>query len=404
MQRQPHRGQSYVIWGTGTLFFVYSVLVAVVFAVFSGQIQKTLQLSSSDLGGLGAAFFFAVALGQLPAGILLDRVNSRWLLSGFAAMSAVGMGLFAMTDNLLLAYIGRILAGAGTSIACVGAMYLARRWFAPEKFPLLSGITQLLVNLLCAMIIMALTCRDVMPAFRTVMYVLSIVNVGIVILMVCVIRPAPDAGEPDNEEGVSGNLFAGLRHVMSCGSFWLITLFFSASFSVLITYADLWNIPVQRLYGHSARSAASLNNVLLVGIALGGLAAGWLANRIGRRVFCARLFMMLTMLTAGALFFLPVLPLVVVVCLMFALGFFAGGSVLAFAIMDKHISESLHGMAFGLMTMLAYLLSSALQLAIGHVMEFLTSTAWQHTVHMALLPLFIFLCVGAVATLILCEK
>jgi hypothetical protein len=52
-------------WGSAQLFFILSVLAAIVFAILSDSIERQLHLNSSDLGLLGGVFFVTYAAGQL---------------------------------------------------------------------------------------------------------------------------------------------------------------------------------------------------------------------------------------------------------------------------------------------------------------------------------------------------
>ncbi len=54
-----------------------------------------LGLAASDLALLSAGWFLAFAIGQVPTGLLLDRVGPRRTVAGFLVLAALGAGLLA---------------------------------------------------------------------------------------------------------------------------------------------------------------------------------------------------------------------------------------------------------------------------------------------------------------------
>ena len=53
------KSNNLLAWGSAQIFFMLSVLVAVVFAILSKEIMQKLSLDASDLGLLGGVFFVA---------------------------------------------------------------------------------------------------------------------------------------------------------------------------------------------------------------------------------------------------------------------------------------------------------------------------------------------------------
>jgi sugar phosphate permease len=69
------KSNNMLAWGSAQIFFMLSVLVAVVFAILSNEIMQKLSLDASDLGLLGGVFFVTYAVSQLVLGILISRVR-----------------------------------------------------------------------------------------------------------------------------------------------------------------------------------------------------------------------------------------------------------------------------------------------------------------------------------------
>lgn len=115
------KSNNILAWGSAQLFFMLSVLVAVVFAILSSEIERQLGLDASDLGLLGGVFFVTYAVSQLALGILISRIPARWVLGPTAILTALGTFYFSLSEGLTAAIIARALMGLGLG------KYLCRR-------------------------------------------------------------------------------------------------------------------------------------------------------------------------------------------------------------------------------------------------------------------------------------
>ena len=104
--------------------------------------MREFAVGGAALGSLSAFYFYTYASIQLPIGMLTDRFGPRKLMSFAAACCAIGSILFAMSDSLLVASIGRAFIGATVAFAFVGTLAIAGYWFKAAQFAMLAGILQ----------------------------------------------------------------------------------------------------------------------------------------------------------------------------------------------------------------------------------------------------------------------
>jgi len=349
------------IWGTGDLYFILSVLVAVMFGILSPDLQKQLHLSSAQLGLLASVSFISYGVAQFFAGSLLDLLGPRLVIGSSGIIASAGLFLLSISKGLELAISAQLLIGIGFSTSYIGAIYLANMWFPPERFSLISGITQMSANIVSALVLLGMALSKTIPSFRLISNVLGFVALALAILMFLLIRSAPKK----EASVLRPSFWHALVTIFRIPQFWLATAYFSAGFGVLLAFSDLWNILDQLAYGHSLQTAASMNAMLPLGGALGATLAGLLADYLERRSSVA-VFYMLGMFVIGAiLVYSPVLPLLAAILLLVLFGFFLGGAVLAFPLVSQQIPPSLIGIGFGLMSAIAYLISAFLQYLIG---------------------------------------
>ena len=368
---RTQKASSTQVWGgwlVATLFFVYSVVSSVLFALLSGDIQNGLDLGPVDLGALSAALFASLALGQLFAGTLADRVDMRILLSVAAAVSAIGTFLFAATAHPLLAAVGRIIAGLGMSFAFVGAAFVARVWFPSERYAFMVGLSQMFANVASALLAVLFAQFLSGLGYRQVFMGMGILGVIIAILCLSVLREPPSQeGAPDSGPRMSP--IEAWRSVLLAPQIWLGGIYFGLFFGVLLAFADLWNMPLQLSFGNTLARAAEVNAGIPFGVAIGSVVAGWFAGRNSGPLPPARTFAWGAALAMVGILALPPLPSFYAMLLHLVFGFFMGGSVLAFAIVASQCPPQTQGTAIGFVTTLGYVGGALLQTAIGEQLE-----------------------------------
>lgn len=108
-------------------------------AVIAPDIAEVFGLSAGDLGFLGAVFFAAYGIAQLPVGSALDRHGPRRVQAALMLLIAAGALAFAAADGLGLLVLGRILIGIGVSAALMAQLKATREWFPAGKIATVAG-------------------------------------------------------------------------------------------------------------------------------------------------------------------------------------------------------------------------------------------------------------------------
>jgi predicted MFS family arabinose efflux permease len=76
----------------------------------------------ASVGAVIGAYTVSYALAQLVAGVLTDRLGSRRLMKAGLVTMALGSGIFAVTSDLTLAMVGRLLMGVAGGLLYVPAL------------------------------------------------------------------------------------------------------------------------------------------------------------------------------------------------------------------------------------------------------------------------------------------
>ena len=132
------------------------MLGAAVFAYFVSVIQRSTMgvaaLSATERFDTGATALSSVAAGQLaiyalmqiPAGIALDRFGARRLIIFGSLVTGLGNLVVALTEQLPLAVLGRMIVGFGDAFVFISMIRLINGWVPG---PRATTLTQLFANL-----------------------------------------------------------------------------------------------------------------------------------------------------------------------------------------------------------------------------------------------------------------
>ncbi|OGT52797.1 MAG: hypothetical protein A3E84_03995 [Gammaproteobacteria bacterium RIFCSPHIGHO2_12_FULL_42_13] len=402
-ERTSSSTRSVMIWGVGDIYFIVSVIIAILFGMLSLDVQKQLHLTQTQLGMLGSVFFLCYGLAQLVGGRLMDSYGPRLTLTVSALITSSGLFIFSKAESFTQILLAQILSGIGLSTSYIGAIFLASAWFSPARFALISGMTQMSANLMAVISIIGIVFSGaLLLGFQTIMSCLAVTVLCIALLLFIVVRGVPLAQQntPLNKKVT---LWSDIYELISIPQFWLGTLYFSTSFGVLLAFSNLWNVPDQISYGHSLQTASIMTAMLPLGGTLGATISGWLMGLTKRGSRVAMFYITGMFIVSAVLIYGPVLSSSPTFLLLALLGFFFGGAILGFPLVGQHIPASLKGTGFGLIATIAYLLSSLLQYFVGVLLGksavLQGGIATIHDFKIALSPLVITLAIGCIGSL-----
>jgi OPA family sugar phosphate sensor protein UhpC-like MFS transporter len=360
MSAEATRPPRFLGWATTEVFFILSVLQAVLFAILAKNISQSLALDASQLGYLGGVFFSTYAIGQLVFGSLMGRISAHALLSGTALVSSVGILILASSEGLTTAIIARVLVGIGLSSSFVGVIHLLSRDYG-DRFAFMSSLSQSLANVCASLMAMLSAAIPFLVDFRAPFRVVGVLlAISAVLMFLSVRKPAQSATISGRGPGLGTVLGMCLRS----GQLWVALLFYSGLFGTLLAFANLWNIQFQLSYfGHSVEQAAFINAMIPLGVTVGSITAGLWADRAGF-VMPSRVYAVLSLALFLTLFLVS-LPASLVRGAMFFVGFGLSGSILALTAVQKHLPAEARSLGTALVVTAAYVIGGVIQPLVG---------------------------------------
>ncbi len=327
----------WIAWGVVSLFYLYEFLIRVAPSVMEPELQKSFHLSAAGLGAALGAYYYIYAPLQLVVGGFLDEFGTRRVLIPAILLCVAGCFLEVLGGSGGVLLAARLLQGSGSAFAFVGAMHAAAQWFPPQRMALISGLTTAL-GMVGAIIGNAAVAQFV----ASVGWQASLRDAALFGLVVAAaiffLLPKPPADPhpkprvPREKSAAFTRMFGHLRAVLFNPQTWIIGFVASCLYLPLSVFGGLWGVPyLTAVSGISVVDASRVISVLYVGWLIGGPAAGWLSDRLGRRKSMLAGSAALTLLTTIFLVLAPPTTIPGMIILLFAIGLASSVQVVGFA-------------------------------------------------------------------------
>jgi MFS family permease len=130
-----------VAWVFSLAFYFLEYAVRSSPAVMIPQLAKTFGVSPLGVSDILGTYYYTYSTASLLAGVLLDRLGAKYVVSTGMAILGIGCLLF-MAPQEGAGYLGRLLQGAGSAFAFTGAVYLASHGLPARRLATAIGVTQ----------------------------------------------------------------------------------------------------------------------------------------------------------------------------------------------------------------------------------------------------------------------
>jgi len=330
------------------LFLCFEMGLQVSPSVMTHQLMSSLQISVAGLGFMSGFYFYTYTAMQIPAGLLFDRFQVRWVIVLPLLICAAGALFFSFAHGIGVGSLGRLLMGVGSAFAFIAALVVAGDLFEDKHFALLAGITQMLAAF-GAMLGEA----PLLPivdglGWRGAMRLLAGIAVVLSIFIWLFVRYEGCQAFVSKRSRQTPNILTSLRAIMGQKQSWLIAVYACCLWAPMAAFASLWGVPyLETVYGLSHNSAAQILSLMWLGIAFGSPIVGWLSDRFQTRriplVFTALLgFICFAVINAKL-----GIPTWLLAILVFLAGAACSGQALSFAVVKDNNDHGAMAAAIG---------------------------------------------------------
>jgi len=340
------------VWLLSAVFYFYEFILQVSPSVMVPDLMQAFHIQGVDVGNLSAFYFYAYALTQMPAGMLIDRFGPRLLLTIAALSCAVGSLLFGLSGSVFMAELGRFLMGIGGGFAVVSCLKLTTLWFPSRYFALMAGF-MVAVGMLGA----AGGQAPLALLIESIGWQESILwggGVGFVIagLVWLIVRDHPEGisvrAHAENHSDKPIGMLRGLALVWRNPQMWIASVFAGLMFVPTLGFGELWGVPyLMERYPIDRPNAAAMCSTIFLGWVVGGPFFGWLSDRLGRRKLPLFISALGTLASILVILYMPNVSQWWVGAMFFILGAFSSGFVLAYSVVREISLPILSGTAIG---------------------------------------------------------
>lgn len=361
-----------------TLSYRYVVYVVVALAYFLVYFHRTstavmtpdlvtaFGVTPTAIGLFGSLYFYAYALGQLPAGILADRWGARKTMSLFILVAGVGAILFGRAGSFNTALVARFLVGLGVGFVYVPAMRILADWFKKDEFATYSGMLLAVGNAGSLASAAPLVALMAAIGWRSSMTSVGIASLVVAALLYMFVRNKPtDVGGASIADiqgipvasstplGIGESLGILVRNY----NFWTIAIMFFVWYGTVMGFQGLWAGPyLMNVYHLSKAQAGNILMIIPIGMIFGCPISGIIADKfIKSKKKVAMMGLILYILTwIPLVFMIDSMSLNFIRVLLFVYGFFGGFFVLLFANVKENIDLRMAGTTIGFVNIFAF--------------------------------------------------
>ena len=250
---------------------------------FYVPIQNAMGLSNSQMGLLSSGYATMATLSYFIGGMIADKFSARKLLTfSFIATGLLGLW-FSTFPSFTIGRLIFVLMGISSIITYWSACIKATRMLGTEEEQgRLFGLQEGLRGILNAAVVFIMAWvfaqfSDEIAGASAAIKVCAIVDIVIGILNFIFIE---DTKREEQQESI-GEVIKGMFKTLLLPRVWLLVAIVFTAYSVygLVSYVTTY---AQQFYGMSATTAATLGGIRYLVQGLGGIVAGFLADRLSR--------------------------------------------------------------------------------------------------------------------------
>ncbi|HWQ78962.1 MAG TPA: MFS transporter, partial [Anaerovoracaceae bacterium] len=292
MNEKPNiKSYRWFVWGLLIIIYLIGFFHRLSIGVIAEDLEDSFGMNAFQIANLGAMYFYAYTIMQIPTGILVDRLGARLVAVSGTVLAGIASILFSFASSITMAYAGRLLVGIGVSVVFLSALKVVTNWFPAKDFATMSGLTSFMGNMggIFAQAPLILVAGFI--GWRGSFLAMGIVTLMLAALAAVFVKNSPvDMGLPEvnpqppqiREE--SGNIFYQLLEVVKNPRVWWPAIalggvnggffLFSGTFGVsYITYA----------YGLDKIEASNIVSIMLLITAIAFVFGGKLSDTLKRR-------------------------------------------------------------------------------------------------------------------------
>jgi MFS family permease len=359
-----------LIWSIAAVFFLYEFFLRTFVGSIAKELIHDLHLSVEQFTMVGAAYYLAYGLMQMPVGLLADKFGVKKIMI-FAMLVCTGATLlFAHAGNFWQAVGGRLCMGFGSAFAFVCLLVLVSNWLPKQYFSFFAGLSQFIGTMgpvLAGGPLIAWLMSSHIP-WRQALSPIGYFGIVLAILAFLFVKNKPrDAKGAVWFLSKNESIKHRLSHLFQTPQVWTIAIYSATVYVSMSVMAAVWGTDYLQAEGLSQAKAAYMISIAWVAYAIACPGLGFLSDYTKRRkpflIVCSLLGLISTVLMLFGHFKSGWIYEI----LFIMLGVAATGQNIGFATIIENASADTKATALGFNNALIFLLGTFLPIVISFI-------------------------------------
>jgi MFS family permease len=327
-------------------------------------------VTAIGFSSLSSFALYSYALMQIPVGMLVDHYGTRRMILSSITLCVSGVVLFASSEQLIFAYLARMMMGTGSACAFLSVSKIINEWFPDARKGLMMGLTATFGTFGAFLGGRPLVMLIESQGWRTSLLILAAIG-SVVLFLNFIALPHHPKTAKEVVPGEEMTSFKSILAVFKSSQAWIFALVAVGIYLSISVVADLWGVSfVQEKFEIDRQNAASMISYIYYGTAVGCPLFAWFSRVIGsvKQAVIIGAFGMIALL--ACLVFVDHISVLQGKSLFFAIGIFTGAEILCFIAACTIMGPEVAGTMTGFLNGVVSLASAMIQQHVGIVLDY----------------------------------
>lgn len=368
------------VWGILVTIYLIVFFHRLSVGVIIEDLVESFGMSATQIANLGAMYFYAYTVMQIPTGILVDRLGPKKTVATGCVVAGFGSIIFALAMNIPMAYLGRLLVGLGVSVVFLSILKIQSNWFPAKKFASMSGLTSFIGSMGGLLAQTPLILLVDFIGWRNSFLAMGIITLILALMATIFVKNTPmemgfppvnfEETEPINQRKSIKTQFLG---VVKNPKIWYPAIVFGGVNGGFLLFTGTFGVPYMiAVYGLSKTHAANLISVVLVVAGIACLLIGGISDKFKRRKLPMIILAAATVMAWVILVFLKP-PVLLMSILILVVGVTSSIGVLCWSVGKEVSNPKLAGMAMSIVNVCGFTFAAILMVVCGKIIDINTA-------------------------------
>jgi predicted MFS family arabinose efflux permease len=251
--------------------------------VIAPELAAEFGLTTEEIGFVSGAFFIAIAVLQLPVGILLDRFGAHRVITATMTIAVAGSVAFALAGSFAGLVLARVLIATGFAAVTIGSVVILRNRLPPAELAASMSILFAAANGGSLVATAPLAHAAASLGWRETFLALAVLSALAAAAFYLLLRDRAKTAAPAPAEPLLATV-AGVLEVLRLPAIRRVAPLIAVGYASVIAVVGLWGAPyLHDVHGLGTTARGDALSWMAAALVVGTLVYGPLEKRLGNR-------------------------------------------------------------------------------------------------------------------------